>query len=152
MLVYCPFLLSLTERGGALRLPHIPPVASVAGREAASGRLLHFWRRISKRTSISTASISTTARLQEDPLSLGQRPQALRAAASEKHRRRNQILHGTRERHGRTILTSRCGSSFICARLRTVPGVSIHLGHFLSHEVTMPLAVQSGPALSNMPA
>jgi uncharacterized LabA/DUF88 family protein len=28
--------------------------------------------------------------------------------------------------------------------LRTVPGVSIHLGHFLSHEVTMPLAVAPG--------
>jgi uncharacterized LabA/DUF88 family protein len=28
--------------------------------------------------------------------------------------------------------------------LRTVPGVSIHLGHFLSHEVTMPLAVPPG--------
>jgi uncharacterized LabA/DUF88 family protein len=28
--------------------------------------------------------------------------------------------------------------------LQTVPGVSIHLGHFLSHEVTMPLAGQVG--------
>jgi uncharacterized LabA/DUF88 family protein len=28
--------------------------------------------------------------------------------------------------------------------LRTVPGVSVHLGHFLSHEVTMPLAVAPG--------
>ena len=28
--------------------------------------------------------------------------------------------------------------------LRTVPGVSIHLGHFLSHEVTMPLVVPPG--------
>jgi uncharacterized LabA/DUF88 family protein len=28
--------------------------------------------------------------------------------------------------------------------LRTLPGVSIHLGHFLSHEVTMPLAVRPG--------
>jgi hypothetical protein len=28
--------------------------------------------------------------------------------------------------------------------LRTLPGVSIHLGHFLSHQVTMPLAVPPG--------
>jgi uncharacterized LabA/DUF88 family protein len=28
--------------------------------------------------------------------------------------------------------------------LRTLPGVSIHLGHFLSHEVTMPLVVPPG--------
>jgi hypothetical protein len=28
--------------------------------------------------------------------------------------------------------------------LRTVPGVSVHLGHFLSHEVTMALAVGPG--------
>jgi hypothetical protein len=28
--------------------------------------------------------------------------------------------------------------------LRTVPGLSIHLGHFLSHEVTMPLVVGFG--------
>ncbi len=28
--------------------------------------------------------------------------------------------------------------------LRTVPGVSIHLGHFLSHEVMMPLVVPAG--------
>ena len=28
--------------------------------------------------------------------------------------------------------------------LRTLPGVSIHLGHFLSHEVTMPLVVPQG--------
>ena len=28
--------------------------------------------------------------------------------------------------------------------LRTLPGVSIHLGHFLSHEISMPLAVAPG--------
>jgi len=28
--------------------------------------------------------------------------------------------------------------------LRTLPGVSIHLGHFLSHEVTMPLVIPPG--------
>jgi uncharacterized LabA/DUF88 family protein len=28
--------------------------------------------------------------------------------------------------------------------LRTLPGVSVHLGHFLSHEVMMPLAAQPG--------
>lgn len=28
--------------------------------------------------------------------------------------------------------------------LRTLPGISIHLGHFLSHEVTMPLCVLPG--------
>jgi hypothetical protein len=28
--------------------------------------------------------------------------------------------------------------------LRTLPGVSVHLGHFLSHEVTMPVAVPPG--------
>lgn len=28
--------------------------------------------------------------------------------------------------------------------LQTLPGVSIHLGHFLSHEVTMPLVVAPG--------
>ena len=41
-------------------------------------------------------------------------------------------------------LTNRRGNSFILLRSVTVPGVSVHLGHFLSHEVTMALAVSPG--------
>ena len=44
---------------------------------------------------------------------------------------------------GRTIRTSRCASSYLRA-LGTLPKVSVHFGHFLTHKVRMPLAVPAG--------
>jgi len=115
----------------------------VAGREAALGRLLHFWRRISSRTFISTGSIFYYGALKKTPyrwinvrklceLLLPKNTVAeIKYFTALVSARPNDPDQPTRQQ-------------LYLRALRTLPGVSIHLGNFLSHEVTMPLAVRPG--------
>jgi NYN domain len=79
----------------------------------------------------------------EDPVSVGQRPTALRTPAPEKHRVRNQVFPALVSARPND-LDQPVRQQLYLRALRTLPGLSVHLGHFLSHEVTMPLAMGPG--------
>jgi uncharacterized LabA/DUF88 family protein len=83
---------------------YIPPVASVAGREAAARRLLHFCGSDLITNKYFTALVSARPGDPDQPV-------------------RQQLY---------------------LRALRTLPKLSVHLGHFLTHEVMMPMVVPAG--------
>jgi uncharacterized LabA/DUF88 family protein len=116
----------------------------VPGREAAlHGRLLHFW----------TATIKTNVYIDGFNLYYG----ALRKTAYRWLDVRNLcsllLPHNTiyEVKYFTAHVSARPGDpdqpvrqQLYLRALRTLPGVSVHLGHFLTHEVMMPLVVPPG--------
>ena len=136
--------LSLDRRArGRYIKPHIPPVASAAGREAA------LWAA----SACLEARIKTNVYIDGFNFYYG----ALRTTPYRwvKVRKFCELLLPKN-----TIAEIKYFTALVSARpndpdqtvrqqlflrsLQTLPGVSIHLGHFLSHEVTMPLVVTPG--------
>ena len=115
----------------------------MAGREAASGRLLHFWRPLIRTNVYIDGFNFYYGALKKTPYRWVD------------VRRLCELLLPKN-----TLVEIKYFTALVSARpndpdqpvrqqlylraLRTLPGVSIHLGHFLSHEVMMPLAAVPG--------
>ena len=126
--------LCLTEGEGELYFRHIPRAASVAGRKAASGRLSHVWR----------SCIRTNVYVDGFNFYYG----ALRKTPYRwvNVRKLCELLLPKN-----TVSEIKYFTALVSARPndpdqptrqqlylrapRTLPGVSVHLGHFLSHEI-----------------
>jgi uncharacterized LabA/DUF88 family protein len=142
----CPrpvFLLALTKGERGVSFGHIPPVASVAGREAALWAAFafletcivtnvyidgfNFYYGALKKTPYRWVNVRTLCELLLPKNTVAE----IKYFTALVSARPNDPDQPTRQQ-------------LYLRALRTVPGVSIHLGHFLSHEVTMALAVRPG--------
>lgn len=127
-----------------LYLVYIPPVASVAGRKAAYGRLSHVRGRATIRTNVYIDGFNLYyGALRKTPY----RWVNIRKLC-ELLLPRNTVVEikyftaRVRAQPGDPDQPVR--QQLYLRALSTVPSLSIHYGHFLSHEVTMPVAVASG--------
>jgi uncharacterized LabA/DUF88 family protein len=124
-------------------LPHISPVASVAGREATLGWLLHF-QGADVRTNIYVDGFNLYyGALRKTPYRWVNLEALFQLLLP--HNEIVQIKYFTALVSARPSDPGQPQRQQLYLRaLGTLPKVSVHLGHFLVHQVTMPLAVPAG--------
>lgn len=126
-----------------LLFAHIPPAASVAGREAASGRLLHF-RRLRLRTNVYIDGFNLYyGALRKTPhrwVNLEKLCQLLLPKNTIQEIKYFTALVSARPNDPDQPVRQQ----LYLRAIQTLPTVSVHLGHFLTHEIMMPRVVPPG--------
>ena len=117
---------------------HIPPAASVTGREAASGRLLHFWRPYLTRTNVYIDGFNLFyGALKKTPYRWLNVERLCHLLLPQNTI--GEIKYFTAMVSARPDDPDQpVRQSLYLRALATLPCVSVHYGHFLTHKVWMP--------------